>query len=86
MLFVRGIMGNVKINPAIKYGGGLLLFVSIVLGGLAYQIIEHEEALADCQQMGGTWIGSTPVGLGRLAQVRLHQGRCEFSTAQAKTE
>ncbi len=85
MLFVRGIMGNVKINPAIKYGGGLLLFVSIVFGGLAYQAIEHEQALADCREMGGIWIGSTPGGLSLLARIRLHQGRCEFSTTQAKT-
>ena len=84
--FVRGIMGDVKLNPTIKLWGGLLLFVSFVLGGLTYQIMVGQRALAECQERGGVWIGSTPAGLGRLARIGLYQGKCEFSSTPTSTD
>lgn len=83
MLFVRGIMGDVKLNPAIKLWGGFLLVVLLSSGGLAYRIIEYERAMAACQKEDGVWIGGNPAGLGRLSGVLLHKGKCEPRHKQA---
>jgi hypothetical protein len=57
MLFVRGIKGNLKLNPAIKIWGGLLLLLVLIVGGLAHRFFEFREAVTACETRGGTWIG-----------------------------
>ncbi|MBU0669546.1 MAG: hypothetical protein KKG32_05710, partial [Alphaproteobacteria bacterium] len=62
MLFVRGIMGNIKLNPAITLWGSLLLFLGFAIGGLGYQIFEIESEIADCRERGGVWVGGVSLG------------------------
>jgi hypothetical protein len=57
MLFVRGIKGNLKLNPAIKIWGGFLLLLVLIVGGLAHRFFEFRDAVAACEARGGTWIG-----------------------------
>ena len=75
MIFVRGIMGNIKLNPAIKLWGGLALFlVGIAWAGWA-QLADYREEVAECQAIGGVWIGGVPF---RVGAFRLMDGTCEL--------
>jgi len=53
MLFVRGIKGKIKLNPAVKIWGSLLLLVLIVVGGL----LAFRNTVEQCWERGGVWIG-----------------------------
>jgi len=57
MLFVRGIKGKLKLNPAVKLWGGILLLLIIIAGGLAYRFIQFRETVLACEEHGGVWIG-----------------------------
>jgi hypothetical protein len=57
MLFVRGINGKLKLNPAVKVWGSILLLVTLIVGGLAYRLLEFRETLAECSEQGGIWVG-----------------------------
>jgi hypothetical protein len=53
MLFVRGIKGKLKLNPAVKIWGGLILFlILIALGFFAFA-----NTVEECSARGGAWIG-----------------------------
>lgn len=57
MLFHRGIKGKLKLNPAIKFLGGLLLSLLLAVGGLAYRFLDFRDTTTNCVERGGTWIG-----------------------------
>jgi hypothetical protein len=57
MLFVRGVKGNLKLNPAIKLWAGILLLLVLVFGGLAHQFFAFKETVEACEGRGGVWIG-----------------------------
>lgn len=57
MLFVRGIKGKLKLNPALKLWGGLFLLLVLIFGGLVHQILGIRDRAAACEARGGVWIG-----------------------------
>ncbi len=57
MLFVRGIMGNIKLNPAIKLWGSVAIVVGLLIGSVVDRALEFREAVRECQAQGGTWVG-----------------------------
>ncbi len=61
MLFVRGIKGNLKLNPAIKIWGGLLVILVAGVAGAYFRFDSFRETVVDCQSKGGTWIGGALV-------------------------
>lgn len=61
MLFVRGIKGNLKLNPALKIWGGLALLVSLAGAGALHRFGSFRDAVIDCRSSGGTWIGGALV-------------------------
>ena len=74
MLFVRGIMGDVKLNPAIKLWGGLILALAGTSFTLFIQFANYRDDVAACEEQGGVWIGEIPTRIGTL---RALFGRCE---------
>ena len=73
MIFVRGTMGNIKLNPAITLWGGLLLILLGVGFTLFIQFANYREDVVACQKQGGVWIGGIPV---RIGVARFFGGRC----------
>lgn len=74
MIFVRGIMGDIKLNPAIKLWGGLALLVIGVSWALWVKFDNYREDVTECQARGGVWIGGVPFRVGTLPVI---EGRCE---------
>ena len=65
MLFVRGIMGDVKLNPAIKLWGTLVIVVGAFVLGLIIAFADIGNAVEECEASGGTWVGgAAPPRLG----------------------
>ena len=56
MIFVRGIMGAVKLNPAIKIWGGLALIVALVIAGFVIRFANVIDSVEDCEARGGAWV------------------------------
>lgn len=56
MIFVRGIMGDVKLNPAIKIWGGLALFVVLAIAGLVIRFVNVIDSAEECKALGGAWV------------------------------
>jgi len=74
VIFVRGIMGNIKLNPAIKIWGGLLL-ISVAVGWTLFaRISDYRDDIAACEAKGGVWIHGIPV---RIGFARALGARCE---------
>lgn len=70
MLFVRGIMGNLKLNPAIKLWGGLAVYIALILGGLVLYFADFEDAAEKCEAQGGMWVGgAVPARFGMIRSV-----------------
>ena len=57
MLLVRGIDGKLKLNPALKIWGGLLLLLILATGGFVQWFYDFQEKVAACEARGGVWIG-----------------------------
>ncbi|WP_156318147.1 hypothetical protein [Porphyrobacter sp. AAP60] len=57
MIFVRGIKGNTKLNPAIKVWGGLCLLVLIAAAGALWRFDAFRDRVEACEAKGGDWIG-----------------------------
>jgi hypothetical protein len=57
MLFVRGINGKVKLNPAVKLWGSLLLLLVLAAGGVVHWFFEFRDEVEGCRARGGVWIG-----------------------------
>lgn len=74
MIFVRGIMGDIKLNPAIKLWGGLILVLAGASFTLFVQFANYRDDVAACEAHGGVWIGGIPV---RIGSFRALGGRCE---------
>lgn len=74
MIFVRGIMGKIKLNPAIKLWGGLLLVFAGACFTLFVQFASYRDDVAACEAQGGIWIGGIPV---RIGTFRALGGRCD---------
>lgn len=64
MIFVRGIRGNIKLNPAITLWGGLGLAIALLAGGTIHQIRSFQTKVTRCQERGDIWVGYA--GFGRL--------------------
>lgn len=75
MIFVRGIMGNVKLNPAIKLWGGLLLMLLGASFTLFVNFANDQEDVIACEKQGGVWLAGVPV---RIGFARFLGGRCEM--------
>lgn len=74
MIFVRGIMGDIKLNPFIKLWGGLALLVVGAIWALLAQFADYRKAVEFCQTRNGVWVGGMPI---RVGAFRLMKGRCE---------
>lgn len=75
MIFVRGIMGNVKLNPAIKLWGGLILVVFGGAWGIYIELAGFRQDVTQCQAEGGVWVGGMmPLRVGAL---RALSGYCD---------
>ncbi len=53
MIFVRGIRGNIKLNPAITLWGSVALLIAAIGGGGTYQIMQFRAEVAKCQARDG---------------------------------
>ena len=70
MIFVRGIMGEIKLDPAIKLWGGLGLLLLCVVRGVVFRIVNYMEKADECDEKGGAWTGSlVPARLGTSISV-----------------
>lgn len=79
MIFVRGIKGNIKLNPVITIWGGLVLLAAVIVGWTGYEIMSFQSKVARCQERGGIWVGYA--GSGRL----MPTGECVMNkTRQSK--
>ena len=76
MIIVRGIKGNLKLNPAIKLLGGITLFVVGLIWATFQSITDYRADVLACQHRGGIWIGGMPM---RVTALRFLRGRCELS-------
>ncbi|PIW54566.1 MAG: hypothetical protein COW16_10705 [Sphingomonadales bacterium CG12_big_fil_rev_8_21_14_0_65_65_10] len=74
MILVRGIKGNLKLNPAIKLWGGLGLLVVLMVWGVVSKVLSAQDEMQECASEGGVWIGAMPLRIGML---RVLDGRCE---------
>ncbi len=67
MIFVRGIMGGIKLNPAIRIWGGLFLFAAATVAGLVWHFLDSRDEIEACESGGGVWVGgAAPARLGRI--------------------
>lgn len=62
MIFVRGIKGSAKLNPAITLWGGLAVFVTAIAGWSVYEIASFQAEVKRCQERDGVWIGKPSFG------------------------
>lgn len=70
MIFVRGIMGGVKLNPAIKLWGGLGLLLLFAVGGMMFRVVDYMNKAEECEEKGGAWTGNLiPARLGTSISV-----------------
>ena len=60
MIFVRGIMGNIKLNPAIKLWGGLILALAGTSFTLFVQFANYREDVAACEEQAFGLAGFRP--------------------------
>jgi hypothetical protein len=57
MLLLRGIKGKLKLDPALKLWGGVLLVLVLIVAGLAYRFLGLRDTYEACIERGGVWIG-----------------------------
>ena len=70
MVFVRGVKGNVKLHPGIKFWGSLALFVFIIIAGLVTRISDFSDNLKECEARGGVWVGGlVPARVGSFRSI-----------------
>jgi hypothetical protein len=61
MLFVKGVKGNRKLNPAIKLWGGIMLLILVVALGIVSRFDVFRSRVEACEAKGGDWIGGALV-------------------------
>ena len=82
MLVVRGIMENLKLNPAIKLWGGFAILAALLVAGLTARLVDFDDRAEACEEQGGTWVGGrVPV---RIAIARSISGHCAKLTEKEK--
>ncbi|MBU2340701.1 MAG: hypothetical protein KKE77_05600 [Alphaproteobacteria bacterium] len=62
MLFVRGIKGNIKLNPGIKEFGFIVIVLGLLIGSTIHWGWGLRGAIQKCESAGGTWVGGTLKG------------------------
>lgn len=61
MIFVKGIKGNTKLNPAIKVWGGFGLLVLLAAAVALWRLDVFRDRVEACEAKGGDWIGGALV-------------------------
>jgi hypothetical protein len=57
VLFVKGIRGNVKLNPGIKLWCGICFLISVLVAGLLTRLDAFYDRVEACKAVGGDWMG-----------------------------
>ncbi|RIV85132.1 hypothetical protein [Aurantiacibacter zhengii] len=57
MIFVRGIKGDLKLNPTLKFWGILFLVVAAIVWMFKERADSLQEKVAKCEERGGAWVG-----------------------------
>jgi len=84
MVLVRGVKGDLKLNPGLKLWGALVLFTTLVIGGLLLRFSDFREESRRCEAAGGVWIGmAIPV---RLGLARSLPGYCSTEISRKDKE
>ena len=58
MVLTRGIDGRLKLNPALKLWGGVMLLGVLIVGGYALDVVDYVMDARECEARGGHWIGN----------------------------
>ena len=82
MILVRGIKGDIKLNPSIKLWGGLALIGVGSIWAVHNEISDYREDVSNCENKGGMWVGGIPLRVGVL---RVFNGHCELEKKQSLT-
>jgi hypothetical protein len=61
VIFVKGIKGNLKLNPTIKLWGGVTLLIMGVTAGAVSRFDTLRNRVEACEAKGGDWIGGALV-------------------------
>jgi hypothetical protein len=65
MVLVRGVKGNLKLNPSLKLWVSLAIFAILISVGILLRFSDFREQAGRCEAAGGVWISmAIPVRLG----------------------